>query len=284
MCQVILTTSYRQFLKKPKLLFFTDIIKDKQICQMEFGKTKINRLYIGNEFCLNLFPEENILQNCLDKANDEDLLVTIVLPYIREDSVGKVEKIISLLHNWQLKRSKSLEVLINDWGLLYFLKKNYPEFQLLWGRLINKKLKDPKLKWKWGKELFKDKLAENSINTEYFWSLLQRWDVKRFEFDAFNKRPHGFEGQLSFHWPYYQTNTSLYCPLNAECKTYNPTKQKTVASCPQYCNDFIYLYPDHLKLFGKGNSVFGFNDEIFAANKIYKQLILNGYDRLVFNF
>ena len=36
-----------------------------------FGKKKINRIYIGNEFCHNLFPDIITLKRIMDKANSE---------------------------------------------------------------------------------------------------------------------------------------------------------------------------------------------------------------------
>ncbi len=273
---------YHEFLECPADKMFAEILKDKGL-QDHGIISEFKRVYIGSEFCCNLFPSIDLLENCLEKACQHNLGITVVFPFIREDNVNSMEKTIEFLYQWQEQKGIAIELVINDWGMLHYLNTHFPKLTLAYGRMINKKLKDTKIPWKWGIDKVKDKLEENSLNLSHFTNFLQELKIKRIEFDFRNKRPDGFSGGLSFHFPYFQTNSSLYCPLNAECTTYNRTKQGVVVSCPQYCNEFVYLYPEHLYMVGKGNSIFGFNRGVITDPNLLEDLWNQGYDRLVLN-
>ena len=85
----------------------------------------------------------------------------------------------------------------------------------------------------------------------------------------------------SIHIPYYQTNTSEYCTLYAICANGDRGKQNRVEHCPHYCEKYAFLYPDHLKMIGKGNSLFAFDLEILRNQEILRNYREQGVDRLV---
>lgn len=86
------------------------------------------------------------------------------------------------------------------------------------------------------------------------------------------------------HFPFYMTNSSQYCPLYAMCTTMDRGNQKLVKSCPKYCRDYVFLYPKHLKMIGKYNSLFGFDDTLLKDKDILEYYINNNIDRIVLNF
>ena len=70
------------------------------------------------------------------------------------------------------------------------------------------------------------------------------------ESNALNGNPSGYEQQIppgknSLHIPFYQTNTSQYCPLGAVCETGERGRQKLAKKCPGYCTEYALLYPEH---------------------------------------
>ena len=112
---------------------------------------------------------------------------------------------------------------------------------------------------------------------------LKETRVTRFEFETHgngNKVP---PGTHSLHFPFYQMNTSQFCPINAECTGYSRTKQKPVQDCPMYCQEFCSLYPKHLNTIGRGNSIFGFNKEVLTDPEKLHSYLEPGIDRLVFS-
>ena len=106
-------------------------------------------------------------------------------------------------------------------------------------------------------------------------------------------------GKNSLHLPFYQTNTSQYCTLYAKCMTGERGKQKLAEECPKFCKDYAFLYPDHLMMIGRYNSLFALDSRIFEdgsgsgtgteiGTKIKTEEILKkwkkaGVDRLVVN-
>ena len=76
-------------------------------------------------------------------------------------------------------------------------------------------------------------------------------------------------------------------------------KQKLAEECPKFCKDYAFLYPDHLIMIGRYNSLFALDSRIFEdgsgsgtgteiGTKIKTEEILKkwkkaGVDRLVVN-
>ena len=54
--------------------------------------------------------------------------------------------------------------------------------------------------------------------------------------------------------------------------------------CPTYCKDYIFSYPKHLKMVGKYNSLFSFDDTLLHDSKKLEQYINEGIDRILLNF
>ena len=101
-----------------------------------------NRIYIGNEFCLHRIPVLNQLKEFCRFARDRKLKITLLTPVMTDKGLEKTAP----LFDYLAKDCSKAEVVVNDWGLLLFLKKNYPKFVLGAGRLLNKGFKDPRLK------------------------------------------------------------------------------------------------------------------------------------------
>ena len=74
---------------------------------------------------------------------------------------------------------------------------------------------------------------------------------------------------------FYQTNTSQYCTLYAKCTTGERGKQKLVKQCPGFCKDYAFLYPDHLKMVGRYNSLFALDSRIFEDDPGFESGIEN---------
>lgn len=108
--------------------------------------------------------------------------------------------------------------------------------------------------------------------------------IKRYEYENCGYEISIGEGKHSLQIPYYVTNTSQYCTLYAMCNNLDRGKQELVKSCPKYCRDYVFAYPKHLKMVGKYNSLFAFDDTLLKdINKLEKYISM-GIDRIVLNF
>ncbi len=83
--------------------------------------------------------------------------------------------------------------------------------------------------------------------------------------------------------PFQQMNTGTFCTLYASIVNGNRGKQERVNSCPGYCRDHAFLYPQHLDMLGRFNSVF-YADLKLLENGQYIREALNRGRRVIFNF
>lgn len=263
------------------------------------------RLYIGNSFCHLLFPKEDQLFQLLEKARKESLQVTLTFSYIREFMLENTGQLMEKLENWCEENKVTLEIQVNDWAMAEMLKGKVLFVPVL-GILLNKRRKDPRLHYKTetmaqiGAETESKFLEENSLNADFYRKYLEKeYGIVRYEWESCGYDMALPPGKNSLHLPFYQTNTSQYCTLYAKCMTGERGKQKLAEECPKFCKDYAFLYPDHLMMIGRYNSLFALDSRIFEdgsgsgtgteiGTKIKTEEILKkwkkaGVDRLVVN-
>ena len=203
-----LRLSFAEFLKK---YAENSIGICKKLLQSE---RKPKWLYIGNQFCHLLFPEQDMLFKLMEKAIKEHLKITLVFSYIREYKLDFISRLLCEIDKWCRLHNCQIEVVINEW--------------------------------------------ETCGYTQLFPI-----------------------GKNSLHIPFYQTNTSQYCPLFAVCANGERGRQKLMKNCPEYCREYVLLYPEHLHMMGRYNSLFGIDMDALKDIKVLEAYIKNGVDRLV---
>ncbi|MGM9978501.1 MAG: hypothetical protein ACI33J_06855 [Clostridium sp.] len=275
---------YEKYIDNDKESFKEYYFKKNFLENHMLFKKNIERLYIGNEFCHNLFPSINDLIKMLEKAKEESINVTLCFTYIRECYIQKTKDIIEKVYDWCKINNFKIEIVINDWGMLELLKSKENYFTLCLGNLLNKRKKDPRYIYKNGYEKNKELLSLNSLNSKKFREFLKDNNIERYEYESCNYKIAIPEGKHSLHFPFYMTNSSQYCPLYAMCTTMNRGNQKLVKTCPKYCRDYVFLYPKHLKMIGKYNSLFAFDDTLLKDKEILEYYINNNINRVVLNF
>lgn len=275
---------YEKYIDNDKESFKEYYFKKNFLENHMLFKKNIERLYIGNEFCHNLFPSINDLIKMLEKAKEESLNVTLCFTYIRECYIQKIKDIIEEVYDWCKINNFKIEIVINDWGMLKLLKSKENYFTLCLGNLLNKRKKDPRYIYKNGYEKNKELLSLNSLNNKKFREFLKDNNIERYEYESCNYKIAIPEGKHSLHFPFYMTNSSQYCPLYAMCTTMNRGNQKLVKVCPKYCREYVFLYPKHLKMIGKYNSLFAFDDTLLKDKDVLEYYINNNINRLVLNF
>ena len=242
----------------------------------------LNRIYIGNQFCHLLFPERKLLFEIIEKAAAEQVEITLVFSYIREYMLDYITELLDEINRWCEEKRQSVEIVVNDWGMASLVKKSRRNLIPSLGILLNKRRKDPRIPFKKGEQKW---FERNSLNAGFYRDFLEReYGIQRFEWESCGYEQQIPPGKNSLHIPFYQTNTSQYCPLGAVCETGERGRQKLAKKCPGYCTEYALLYPEHLHMIGRYNSLFGIDLSILqepeAMGKMYG---LRGIDRIVVN-
>ncbi len=320
---------YQAFLEKDWTDFCEDYWEENFLEHHPLHKKKITRIYVGNQFCHNLFPEKKQLFQILDKAAENQLGVTIAFSYIRDNLLEETGELLQKLEAWCQSRDLGmadtvrdadrknaalceesdressqikLEIIVNDWAMPALLKGKTHLIPVL-GILLNKRRKDVRLPYVTAKsrdvlcdtksgagqestvvENGVDRLAENNLNCGFYQNYLNHtFNIQRYEFESCGYQITIPEGRHSLHLPFFQTNTSQYCTLYAVCRYGDRGKQHLPENCPRYCETKVFLYPKHLKMVGRYNSLFGYDDTILWDETLLKQYLENGIDRVVLN-
>lgn len=253
-----------------------------------------DRIYIGNQFCHLLFPDEKELFMMLEKAHKESIGITIAFSYIREFMLNPVENLVNRLAQWCREKDTCIEIVINDWAMADIIARQNAESAIkksedineirqylipCLGILLNKRKKDPRFSYKKGdKSLY----SQNNLNADFYRKYLQsEFGIQRYEWESCGYEQEFPQGKNSLHLPYYQTNTSQYCPLHAICTTGNRGMQHLVKECPHYCSTYTLTYPRNLNMTGRFNSLFGIDKELLEHPEKIKAYANARIDRLV---
>lgn len=147
-----------------------------------FGPVKFSRLYFGQEFCERLIPKVRDLMEAVGVSRRGKLGFTLVTPYVTEKGLAMLEELFGELS----AGLPGAEVVVNDWGALYLLRRRFLSLEPVLGRLLNKALRDPRLTG----GLSSDDLSRNkklyracSLSGPYMKKLINWLGVKRVELD-----------------------------------------------------------------------------------------------------
>lgn len=273
---------YRSYLEEEFSAFYKKMLTDNYLTEHPLLLQEPTRIYIGNQFCHNLIPDDELLLRLMDKAYQEGLKVTVVFTYMRDNQIESTRNTVERIYQWCLSKDETVEIVINDWGMLESLKDRKDILIPVMGVLLNKRRKDPRYKYKAGYDNYKEELAQNNLGlNEYRDYLSDILGFGRYEYESSGLKAVMPVGHKSLHFPYYQTNTSQFCTLYAGYVNGDRSRQQLVEDCSHYCEHMFYSYPKHLKLIGRYNSLFGMDDMVLSNYKELSSLIANGTDRLV---
>lgn len=269
---------YTAYLSMESAVFFDAYFRKNQIPDPSIFHP--DRLYIGNAFCPHLAPTEEKLFALMDKACRESFAVTLVFPFLLEENLSETQARLQHLARWCEQENKTIEIVVNDWGTAH-LAAQFPVFSLCLGVLLNKRKKDPRMTYKLGdRTLFKQNSVHAAFYREY---LKEEFRMERYEWESCGDTDTGKfpEGKNSLHLPFYQTNTSQYCPLYAACTKGSRGAQTPVREYSGFCEKQAFLYPEHLRMVGRYNSLFGVDLDVWK--RMEEMLELRGVDRVVVN-
>lgn len=246
------------------------------LLQEHFGEMKPTRLYFGSEFCQYRLPREREVLDAYDYAVSHQLSFTLVTPYLPQAGLIKLKWLIQSLasHMEANPPACPVEVVVNDWGSLYYLKREYPQFELVLGRLLNKMIRDPRVAHLYQRdeapEAARKALQESSTTVSHFRQFVEGAGVKRIELDNMIQ---GFSTidewlPISLHLGYGCVATGRSCLVGTLHKP-KESKFKGDVRCKQQCRHYLaelvntnqHLAPFSARMFQKGNSVFYVQEE-----------------------
>ena len=220
------------------------------------------RLYIGDEFCIHRLPGPAELDTLCQLAAAQIRAVTFLTPPLTDEAMDRCCPLFDILSGMDLRT----EVVVNDWGVLLFLREKYPSFQLSVGRLLNKGFKDPRFTHPDDAPKLSAETAELfntcTFDAVEFLAKMRQLNVNRLERDLFPlggseiKRRGGL--QASVYFPFGYITTGRVCWMKS---FHGPTARKFSMSngCRQGCHK-VSLKLNHantdLPLFQMGNTVF----------------------------
>lgn len=269
---------YKAYLSMESAVFFDVYFRRNQIPDPPVFHP--DRLYIGNAFCPHLAPPEEELFALMDKACRESFVITLTFPFLLEENLTETQARLQHLARWCERKNKTIEIVVNDWGTAH-LAAQLPVFSLCLGVLLNKRKKDPRMAYKLGNRTL---FEQNSVHAAFYREYLkEEFRMERYEWESCGdtstrKFP---EGKNSLRLPFYQTNTSQYCPLYAACTEGSRGAQVPIRECPKFCERQAFLYPEHLRMVGRYNSLFGV--DLTVLKRTGAMLELRGVDRVVVN-
>lgn len=275
------TSLYEEYLRQPLKDFLASYWQKNYLTHSWLAGWTPERFYIGNQFCHNLFPTEEQLFSIMDKMRSEGLEITLAFSYIREFMLPSVGKLLEKVDNWCCIHGMNVEIVVNDWAVAEMLHGKTSHLCPAFGTLLNKRKKDPRMKYKSGDiSLFQ----QNSLNAEFYRDFLaEEFHIHRYEWESCGYPQEFPPGKNSLHLPFYQTNTSQYCPLYALCTTGDRGTQQLAEHCPKFCEKYALLYPEHLHMMGRYNSLFGVDKTLLESPEMWKKIKGIKPDRIVVN-
>ncbi|MGE4385393.1 MAG: hypothetical protein AB7E39_05985 [Endomicrobiaceae bacterium] len=246
------------------------------------------RIYFGDEFCQMKMPGIKDLKILISKSSIRK--ISVVLPYLTDKYFEQATRLAAFISKNPFVFD---EIIFNDWGFFYFIRKNYPEIKLALGRLLTKQKTDP-----FATEIIANKqkitasrhnifvpkkvsaeaveyFGETLVNSKIFQKFMVQNNILRIEIDNVNwdinvKLPKNIKA--SVYYPYVKISTTRFCGyLNMLGENCSKQCRKFSIELKKYRSQYNYII--------NGNAVVFRNDKLPGI----KQMRENCIDRIVFN-
>ncbi len=231
-----------------------------------------DRVYFGEEFCQWNITDPDNFKEAQEKTKYLGIKFTCVTPYFTENGIKKLQKILNVLS------PTPCEIVINDWGSLYLIHQDFPQFIPIMGRLLTRQRRclpiTPIEKLSENEKKF---ISISGINTPIWGKFLKEYNVNRIEIDNL---PGGISPilffknlKISIYYPFGYLTTTQSCFFK-----YN--KKKWDENCRHKCLDknFKLNYPSlKMEIYLKGNTQF------FRNDTLPDNLLELGIDRIIDN-
>lgn len=256
-----------------------------------FGPVRFTRLYFGQEFCERAMPGKQDMLEAVGECTRKKIAFTLVTPYATEKGLAGLEELLGQLAGVQ----PGCEVVVNDWGVLYLLRRKFPAFRPVAGRLLNKILRDPRMNCHLSRQgpAGQMKMFQGcSFSGRHMKNLLGILNVDMVELDNY------FQGldedlpnwgpRLSLHVPFGCIATGRICLFGSWGQKKNHKFRSCWFQCSRLCRRYrLELssreYPsENYSVFVKGNTAFYEQTGAFLAGGLAAAREL-GFSRIVYH-
>lgn len=156
----------------------------------DFTQRPLHRIYFGNEFCEFLIPSDSEVLSAYSFAEAHGKAFTLVTPYVTNCGMEKLRCICAKL----AQMSANVEIVANDWGVVAFLREEWPCFTIVAGRLLDKSFKDARILPDCYEQIFSPDgfrfIKNSSITSISYQEICTEFGVYRFDLDV---PPQGYE-------------------------------------------------------------------------------------------
>ncbi|MCK5805828.1 MAG: hypothetical protein KAI66_23555 [Lentisphaeria bacterium] len=104
--------------------------------QEENEGRQFSRIYFGQEFCEHLIPPPEDLEQAYYYCMQLGWDFTYVTGYVTDAGLETLQKNLTMLSNCH--GGEEIEVVVNDWGALRVLRRDFPAMKPVLGRLLHK--------------------------------------------------------------------------------------------------------------------------------------------------
>lgn len=245
---------------------------------------RYTRVYYGAEFCQNLIPTTKELGSVLDLCERRKLDLTLLTPFVTDAGLDKLEPLFALM----AERRPGSEVVINDWGTLRMINDRFDALVPVFGRLITRQKRGPRLSLLKGKvpDAMVDHFRRLGITVPVVRRFLSERRIGRIELDW---PLQGLDVNLDFpdvklsgtlYMPWVYVTTTRLCLTNA-CDQPEKVDRVGIFPCGRECETYTFrlTHPTvPVELVLKGNTQFYRNEDVPSETELEAM----GIDRLVF--
>lgn len=276
------------FISDYNLIWGSDANGLKSICKKidKIVSNKIDYIYFGNEFCEYRIPSVEQLSKMLDICNNNNLTCVLVTPVVTDFGINQIANLLDYLDQNVI----SLDIVVNDMGVLELIRQKGYLGKIIVGRILEKSSHDCRATKKELDEYYGEngmKFAKTpGVISVFSKKVFERYGVYRYEFDLSKvgiELP--FNGNYSLYWPYSYLTTGRVCMFRSldlnemdkflvgdkvcgrKCLQYKVEKRKPI-------NGYSVDKAVDMFLFQKGNTLFFINEDVEDYLGYFNRLII----------
>lgn len=183
--------------------------------ELESYSGPCDRVYFGHEFCQRRLPEPGEARRALDVADARSLPFTLVTPFVTDPGLARVRALLEELTGAGVP--SGFEAVVNDWGALRMIRREWPGIPLALGRLLTKQKRGPRLLNIIGRlpADASDHFMRSNVDTPRLADFLRAQGVVRVELDNLLQGIRRPPGALpaSLYTPFAYISTTRLCLL-----------------------------------------------------------------------
>ncbi len=243
-----------------------------------FGPPRFTRLYYGIEFCERLLPTGPQTRRAYEAAAARRLHLSLLTPYATDSGLDRLRPIFAWL---AALNDTTIEVVVNDWGVLRLLRREFPGLHPVLGRLMNRMLRDPRIAGRFAMPQAPpaalQALRQSAASAAVFRRFLGRLGVTTVEFDnvfqGLDMDFREFGLSASLYIPYGYVATGRVCAIGS-LRLDRRHKFDVESVCRKECRLYAlrFEYSDSpfgnrgQEFFEQGNTYFYFQDREMIAS------------------